>query len=77
MTPAYTKQLSLHIQKTDIGAQKINGLLLRTFEMVIASFQGKDKLDRARFLQESFLLAETSMVIVLEMLFLTFSNADI
>ena len=48
-----------------------------TFGMVIASFQIEDKLGRARFFQESFLLANTSIEVVLGMLFLTFSNADI
>ena len=45
--------------------------------MVIAGFQVEDKLGRARFFQESFLLAETSMKIVLGILFFTLSNADI
>ena len=45
--------------------------------MIIAGFQIEDKLGRARFFQESFLLAETSMKVVLEMSFLTLSNADI
>ena len=45
--------------------------------MVIAGFQVKDKLGRAWFFQELFLLAETSMEVVLGMLFLAFSNADI
>ena len=45
--------------------------------MVIAGFQVEDKLGRARFFQESFLLAETSMEVVLGMPFLTLSNADI
>ena len=44
--------------------------------MVIAGFQVEDKLDGAWFFQESFLLAETSMGVVLEMPFLTLSNAD-
>ena len=49
MTPAYAKQLGLQVQKTDIEAQKIDGLLLRTFGMVIAGFQVENKLNRARF----------------------------
>ena len=49
MTPAYSKQLGFQIQKTDVKAQKIDGSLLRTFEMVIAGFQVEDKLGRARF----------------------------
>ena len=45
--------------------------------MVIAGFQIEDKLGKAQFFQESFLLAETSIKVVLEMYFLTFSNANI
>ena len=77
ITPAYAKQLGLQVRKTDVGAQKIDGSSLRTFGMVIAGFQVEDKLGRARFFQESFLLAETSMEVVLGMPFLALSNADI
>ena len=38
MTPAYAKHLGLQIWKTDVGGQKIDDLLLRIFEMVIADF---------------------------------------
>ena len=49
MTPAYAKQLGLRTQKTDVGAQKIDGSSLNTFGMVIGGFQVIDKLGRARF----------------------------
>ena len=45
--------------------------------MIIAGFQVDDKLGKARFFQESFLLAETSIELVLRMPFLIFSNANI
>ena len=45
--------------------------------MVIAGIQVKDKLGRPRIFQESFLLAETSMEMVLRMPSLTFSSTDI
>lgn len=38
MNPAYAKKLDLWIQKTNVGAQKIDGSSLNTFKMVIASF---------------------------------------
>ena len=38
MTPSYAKKLGLRTQKTDIKAQKIDGSLLKTYEMVIAVF---------------------------------------
>ena len=77
MTLAYAKQLGLLVWKIDIGAQKIDSSSLWTFGIVIANFQIEDKLGRARFFQESFLLAETSMEVVLGMLFLAFNNVDI
>ena len=77
MTPAYAKQLGLQIQKSDVGAQKIYGLLLKTFGKVIVGFQVGDKLGRIRFFQKLFLLAEPSIKVVLKMLFLILSNTDI
>ena len=77
ISPAYTKKLDLQIWKTDIGAQKIDGSSLNTFGIVIAGFQIQDKLERARFFQETFLVADTRMDIVLGMSFLTLNNANI
>ena len=77
MSPAYAKKLGLQIRKTDVGAQKIDGSTLSTFRMVILGYQVQDKLGRTRFFQETFLVANTSMEVVLKILFFNFSNADI
>lgn len=77
MSPAYAKKLSLQIQKTNVGVQKIDESTLEIFEMTIASLRVTDKLSRAHFFQETFLMANTSMKVVLGIFFLTFSNADI
>ena len=77
MTPAYASKLGLTIRKTDVGAQKIDGSHLATHGMVIAGFRLPDKLGRARFFQETFLLADISMEVVLRMPFLTLSEADV
>ena len=45
--------------------------------MVIAAFHVKNKLGRALFFQETFLLDDTNMEVVLTMPFLTLGNADI
>ncbi len=44
--------------------------------MVSASFSLQDSLGRVRFFKETFLLADTSMEVVLGMLFLALSNAN-
>ena len=77
MTPAYAAKLGLQVRKADIGAQKIDGSTLETFGMVLADFQVEDKLGRVRFFQETFLLADISAEVVLDLSFLTLSNADV
>ena len=65
------------MQKTNVGAQEIDGFSLATYSMVIASFQVFDMLSRSEFFQKTLLLANISMKVVLGILFLTFSNADV
>ena len=76
MNPAFAAKLGLSIRPTGIGAQKIDGSALRTYGMAIAGFSIQDKSGRARFFEETFLLADTSMEVVLEMSFLAINNAD-
>ena len=47
------------------------------YDMVIAGFSIQDKTGKIRFFEETFLLADTRMEIVLGMLFQSFSNVDI
>ena len=57
--------------------KKIAGSSPATYGMVIAAFQVVDKLGHSWLFQETFLLANISMDVVLGMLFLILSNADI
>ena len=75
--PAYTKKLGLRIWKTNVKVQKIDGSSLNTFGIVIAGFQIEDKLERVRFFQETFLVADIRMDIVFGIPFFTLSNADL
>ena len=77
ITAVFAARLGLPILSTGIGAQKIDGSALKTYGMVIAGFSIQDKLSRARFFEETFLLADISMEVVLEIPFLPLSNADI
>ena len=45
--------------------------------MVLTSFQVENSVGKACFFQETFLLADTNVKLILKMLFLTFSNIDI
>ena len=77
MTPAHAAYLGLKVRVTNVGVQKIDGSSPATYSMVIAAFQVIDKLGRSQFFQETFLLADISMEVVIGMLFLTLSNADV
>ena len=75
MCPTLTRKLGLHIWKTNIGAQKIDGSIFETFKIVIANFQLEDKDRKPRFFQETFLVVNTKFEVILGMLFLKISNA--
>ena len=77
MTPAFAAKLGLSLRPTGIGVQKIDGTSLKTYGMTITGFSIEDKLGSTRFFEETFLLANTSIDLVLGMPFLAFSNSDI
>ncbi len=77
MNQAFAYQLGLKICKTNVGAQKINGTILKTYGIVVSIFSVLDKDGRERFFEENFLLADVKLNIVLGMPFLIMSNADI
>ena len=76
MSSAYVKKLGLKTWKTNVGARKIDGSTFKTFGMVIANFQVKNKTDKLRFFQITFLVADTKFDVILKMSFLKISNAD-
>ena len=77
MTLVYILKLGLQIRHTNVRAQKIDGSILKMFEIVLANFQVKNKLGKARFLQKMFLLTNISMKVILRISFLILNNANI
>ncbi len=77
MSQGFAQQLGLKICKINVRAQKIGGIILETYRIVVSIFSVLDKDGRERFFKESFLLADVSLDIVLGMPFLTISNADV
>ena len=75
--PAFAKELIPPIRPTDVGAQKIDGTTLETYEMVVAAFLVEDKANGVRFFEKTFLVANVSPEIVFGMLFFTLSSANI
>ena len=77
MTSAYVAVLGLRVCSTDVWAQKIDGSMLSTHGMVLATFQLEDKYGRTQFFQETFLVADTAIEVVLGMPFLALSKANV
>ncbi len=77
MTPAFVAKLGLRPRPINVRAQKIDGSPLETHGMVSARLSFQDSLRRVWFFEETFLLADTSMEVVLGMPFLSFSNVDV
>ena len=75
--PAYATKLGFYARKINVSVQKIDGFYMDTFGMVIADCSVKNKLGRVRFFQKTFLLANISLKVVLEIVFLTLSKVDI
>ena len=72
MNPNYAQKLGLKIQKTNVGAQKIDGFALETFKRVIVNFQIENKANKPKFFQKTFLIADTKFEVILKI-----SNADV
>lgn len=74
--PGFAAKLSLIPWTTNISAQKIDSLLLETYYIVSAGFLLQNNFGRVWFFEEVFLLANTSIKVVLRMFFLFLSNAN-
>ena len=77
MSQVFAHQWDIKAQKTNVGAQKIDSTTLKTCEIVVFIFFLLDKDDRERFFEKNFLSADVKLNIVLEILFLIISNADV
>ena len=75
--PIFAKELGSSIRLTDVGAQKIHGSMLDTFEIVVVAFSMTDKANQVRFFKETFLVANVSPEVVLGMPFLILSSTDV
>lgn len=77
MAPTYTAKLGLTLRPTNVGIQKIDGLALKTHGIITARFSVVDKLRRIRFFGKTFLLANTSIEVVIGILFFSLTHLDI
>lgn len=77
MLPIYIKKLGFPIWKINISTQKIDKSILKIFKIAITNFQVKNMLKTLVFFRKTFLIANTSIKVVLKILFFIFSNINI
>ncbi len=77
MTPAYMAKLGLKPRPNNIGTQKIDCLIQKTYGMTLASFLLQNSLERVWFFEEAFLLTNINIKIVSRIFFLALNNANI
>lgn len=70
-------KLKLSIMPTNIRAQKIDGITLNTFKMIVAAFFMTDKINQVSFFKKTFLVTNVSLEIIIGILFLTLSDTNI
>lgn len=77
ITLIYVAQFSPTPKPTNVNTQKINNLALKIYEMTTGGFLVEDKLERIRFFKQSFLLADTSLEVILKMPFFLLNYVDV
>lgn len=77
MNPVNAVKLSFTSKSTNIDIQNVDKLALKIYEMTITEFSIKDKLRKIQFFKKTFLLADTSMKLVLRIPFFLLSKVNI
>lgn len=73
----FATRLSFHICKTNVGAKKIDGSKLETYEIVITSFQVDDNDKKFCVFEDTVLLANIGLNVTFEISFLTLKNIKV
>ena len=66
MNQIFASQLGLKIRKINIGAQKIDGITLEIYKIVVSTFFILNKDGKKRFFEESFLLTDINPDVIFE-----------
>ena len=77
MTLSSAIRLGLRPILTNVGTQKIDDSALETHGITSASFSLQNSQENVQFFEKTFLLADTSINVVLEMLFLALKNTNV
>lgn len=71
------KNANFQTQKIDIKNQKIDGFILKIINIVLISFQIKNKINKSKIFSKIFLIINISIKMILGLFFLIFSKINI
>ena len=71
------KRMRLFLLNTNIGLSAIHGEAVKTYGMHYIEFQQEDNQGRVRYFQDTFLAADISTRMILDMPWLAVANPDI
>ena len=77
MHPVFAERLGLVVWATNVGTQKIDGTTFETYGIVVAAFSVTDQVDKIKFFEETFLVANVSPDVIFGIPFLTLSDASV
>lgn len=77
MQPSLGKKICTRIWNTIVGAQKIDGKKLKTYEMIIPLFQVDNKNGKSYFFKQAFLLVEISIDVAFRTFFFILSKVKV
>lgn len=73
----FAKKLGFIIRKTNISTWKINDYVLKTYIIIKTSFLLNNEASKTHFFKEIFLLIENSIIIILGIISLALSKANV
>ena len=74
---AFAEKLGLVVKFINVGTQKIDSTTFEIYGMVVAVFSVTDQANKIRFFKETFLMANISSDVLLEIFFFILSSANI
>lgn len=77
MQPSFVRKLGLWIYKTNVNDQKINNSRLKTYQIVIVSFQMNEKEWKFLIFQKTFLLLDINIDIAFRIVFFILNNIKV
>lgn len=73
----FAKEFRLFVKPIEVGAQKIDGITLNIYGMLVAIFSMTKKINQIRFFEKTLLVVNITLKAVFGIFFLILNNPDV